>query len=468
MFCNNCGTKIEDGDMFCSNCGTPVPQAAPVPQPVAPAPQPAPQPAPMPQAAPAPEPVYQQPVAPQPQPQPVYQQPMQPQQRMPAYQPQMAPGMQPQMAPGMQPQMAPGKPPKAPKKKKKKSILPIILLFILLVAAVGGGVLFFFRSQLFAASMKMVYSEGTVAVYDNEGYELEVGDNLKLQDGDSMKTEADSLAYIALDQDRFVTLMQQSSAEFIKKGKKLKLDLTRGRIFFNIDNKLKSGESLDICTSSMIVGIRGTSGYIDTDEHGNEVVYMTSGTVTVSSTDKNAKPVEVSAGEKLTATVNSDGEVEFEVEEYSLSSLPKEAANEILADDILLGQVEEATGWDSGDIEERLASSSDPTGDDYGDFSEYIAWTGEFSLGEEVIQLSFYDEYANENICGDITWRKENIVYQNQIRYLGDGVFRTSMGFGNGDPVEIWITPTKEGDNKGLTVEYPAGSGENYYFTELK
>ena len=116
--------------------------------------------------------------------------------------------------------------------------------------------------------MKMVYSEGTVAVYDNEGYELEVEDNLKLQDGDSMKTEADSLAYIALDQDRFVTLMQQSSAEFIKKGKKLKLDLTKGRIFFNIDSKLKSGESLDICTSSMIVGIRGTSGYIDTDEHG--------------------------------------------------------------------------------------------------------------------------------------------------------------------------------------------------------
>ncbi len=451
MFCNNCGTKIEDGDMFCSNCGTPVPQAAPVPQPV----------------APQPEPVYQQPVAPAPE--PVYQQPMQPQ-MAPGMQPQMAPGMQPQMVPGMQPQMAPGKPPKAPKekKKKKKSVLPIILLFILLVAAVGGGVLFFFRSQLFAASMKMVYSEGTVAVYDNEGYELEVEDNLKLQDGDSMKTEADSLAYIALDQDRFVTLMQQSSAEFIKKGKKLKLDLTKGRIFFNIDNKLKSGESLDICTSSMIVGIRGTSGYIDTDEHGNEVVYMTSGTVTVSSTDKNAKPVEVSAGEKLTATVNSDGEVEFEVEEYSLSSLPKEAANEILADEILLGQVEEATGWDSDDIEERLASSSDPTGDDYGDFSEYTAWTGEFSLGDEVIQLSFYDEYANENICGDIVWHKENIVYQNQIRYLGDGVFRTSMGFGNGDPVEIWITPTKEGDNKGLTVEYPAGSGENYYFTELK
>lgn len=56
MFCENCGTKLEPGDLFCPECGTKVSQPAPT---AAPAQQSAPAVAPTPQPAPAPS-VYTQ------------------------------------------------------------------------------------------------------------------------------------------------------------------------------------------------------------------------------------------------------------------------------------------------------------------------------------------------------------------------------------------------------------------------
>ncbi len=74
MYCESCGSQINDGQAFCSNCGAPVKAApaanaasAPAAAPVMAAPAAAPQPV---YQQPAPQPVYQ-PVA-----QPVYQQPV--------------------------------------------------------------------------------------------------------------------------------------------------------------------------------------------------------------------------------------------------------------------------------------------------------------------------------------------------------------------------------------------------------
>ena len=108
MYCESCGSFIQDGESFCSNCGARAPkpagpvvqqiaQPAPAPQPVASPVVPAPQPIAQPvqpvqpvyqqpvyqQSTPQPgQPVYQQPVYQQ----PVYQQPVQPIYQQPAYQ----------------------------------------------------------------------------------------------------------------------------------------------------------------------------------------------------------------------------------------------------------------------------------------------------------------------------------------------------------------------------------------------
>ena len=84
MYCEQCGSFIQDGEAFCTNCGAAAPAAQPAPAP-APGPEPAPGPVVQPiiQAQPA------QPVQPVAQPvQPVYQQaqPVQPIYQTPAYQ----------------------------------------------------------------------------------------------------------------------------------------------------------------------------------------------------------------------------------------------------------------------------------------------------------------------------------------------------------------------------------------------
>ena len=95
MYCESCGSFINDGEAFCSNCGSPAPnKAAPASPVAAAAPAPAPAPAPQatvqpiaqPYAQPMAQPGYQQPVYQQPSYQaPTYQQPVQTIQ--PIYQP---------------------------------------------------------------------------------------------------------------------------------------------------------------------------------------------------------------------------------------------------------------------------------------------------------------------------------------------------------------------------------------------
>ena len=85
MYCESCGSFINDGEAFCSNCGSPAPRdSAPAAPSPAPAPAPAPQATIQPIMQPAPQPAAQ----PVPQPiQPAYQQPyQQPQYQQTSYQ----------------------------------------------------------------------------------------------------------------------------------------------------------------------------------------------------------------------------------------------------------------------------------------------------------------------------------------------------------------------------------------------
>ena len=89
MYCESCGSFINDGEAFCSNCGSPAPRDS---APAAPSPAPAPAPAPQATVQPIAQPVqtayqpYQQPQYQQPAYQaPAYQQPVQ--MAQPIYQP---------------------------------------------------------------------------------------------------------------------------------------------------------------------------------------------------------------------------------------------------------------------------------------------------------------------------------------------------------------------------------------------
>ena len=76
-------------------------------------------------------------------------------------------------------------------------------------------------------------------------------------------------------------------------GRKLELFLETGSLYFNVTKALEADETFDIRTSTMVVGIRGTCGYVNVDD-----LFLIEGHTVVTDTEGNT--VEVFAGQRLT------------------------------------------------------------------------------------------------------------------------------------------------------------------------
>ena len=103
----------------------------------------------------------------------------------------------------------------------------------------------------------------------------------------------------------------------------LELQLTQGALFFEVTEHLEDDETFDIRTSNMVVGIRGTSGYVYYDDAGRESHVITDGTVHVTATNPDTgelRETTVSGGCQIKVYLYSDraeDTVEFVLEELS-------------------------------------------------------------------------------------------------------------------------------------------------------
>ena len=189
------------------------------------------------------------------------------------------------------------------KEKGKSGIVKWIIIALVVIAAIVAGILIFLNGKkLSATTMRLLKIQGIVKLFDKDK-EKTITDNLRLSNGNILSTESESLASIALDETKIVTINDNSRAEFQQDGKKLNINLTAGSLFFNVTQKLAADESFDIRTSNMVVGIRGTSGLVCVDEDGHEVLYVTDGEVEVVGTNNvtgEQKTITVKAGEKIT------------------------------------------------------------------------------------------------------------------------------------------------------------------------
>ena len=232
------------------------------------------------------------------------------------------------------------------------AVLAVILCVLLIMIA---------ADKMSAVTIRLSDYTGEISLTDKAGKDIPVSEDKRLSDGNTLSTYEESRARVLLDEDRTVTLMELSSALFRGKGKKLALELSEGSLFFNIEKPLGDDETFEISTSTMIIGIRGTSGFVDTDENGNEVLYMTSGKVSVTVTDPGSDDDEtekVKAGEKLTVIITEEG-IDTVIEEFSEYELPFDALTEILSDADLLESVIDETGWDEKLLRNRLSDASE-------------------------------------------------------------------------------------------------------------
>ena len=150
--------------------------------------------------------------------------------------------------------------------KKKGSLFAIICAYITSFVLLAG----MFPRTVFAdsytsATMRLLRYEGTVEIEDSAGKPRAVMENARLNSGEAMKTAEASSASVGLDEGRIVTMDEKSRVEFEKKDAAVSMNLTEGKIFLDVSEKLSADESMDIKTSTMVVGIRGTIVYVSSE-----------------------------------------------------------------------------------------------------------------------------------------------------------------------------------------------------------
>ena len=248
----------------------------------------------------------------------------------------------------------------------KKKIIVCAGAVAVIAAAVVGIVLA--RSGYIATTMRLLKIEGTVNLEDSKGGSKPVVDNIRFQSGDALSTGTDGLASVGLDNTKIITLQNDSRAEFMKKNKQLELKLTKGSVFFNVTEKLKSDEKFEIKTATMTAGIRGTSGmvYYDALDGGREALLITDGKVEVSATNPETgetKSAMVESGQSIKVYLFFDRQkdsVAFQIANVTLDNLPDAVAKRIAENDSLTRRVCDANDWDQSKLKRKGAVETKP------------------------------------------------------------------------------------------------------------
>ncbi len=148
-------------------------------------------------------------------------------------------------------------------KRFNAALLTLVFIFALASPAAAA--------KAKAAVMRLQVAEGGVAVRDAAGVPIYYHKDMRLYSGYTVTTDSNGSAYILLDDEKAVKLDRNTSVLIKKSGRKLQVKLKSGQLIFNVTAPLETGEALEIRTSSMVVGIRGSSGIVNL----REVIFIT-------------------------------------------------------------------------------------------------------------------------------------------------------------------------------------------------
>lgn len=264
------------------------------------------------------------------------------------------------------------------------------------------------KDSVSASTMRLAGTEGEVTVTAG-GKELGILEEMKLHSGYTVKTGEKSYAGISLDSEKAAKLDALSSAQVRKQGKKLELLLNEGSLFCDVKQPLEADETLQIRTSTMITGIRGTVLYVKVIDEYTTMVYMLEGSASVlgrNSVTGDTERMEISAGQ--CAVVMAEGAEGSAAGSENGSALPPvillntfgvtDIPGYILteaADDPALAARLEAAGWDTqwmaDHAAERLAE----------DEAEAAKQLKRVKEAEERRQKTYRDYVYGDSVYGD-------------------------------------------------------------------
>ncbi len=267
------------------------------------------------------------------------------------------------------------------KEGKGKKKLIIILLAILAVVAIATGVIVQ-MNKITAISIRLQRMVGSVTLCDAKGKEKALVEKMRLASGHKLTTGGASLVTVSLDENKLLTMEETSVGEIKKSGDKLEFDLLEGNLFFNVTEKLPEN-SFGVHTSTMAIGIRGTSAFVGNDLTGHETVMVTDGTVHIIATNPVTNEVteaDVPAGMKITIFLDEEAEgdatISFTMEPFKEEDLPAMALDTIQKNEKLRERVTKAAGFSEKKLLELAKLNTTPGVSMYGTAAEELSLSG--------------------------------------------------------------------------------------------
>ena len=183
----------------------------------------------------------------------------------------------------------------------------------------------------------MVYQiNGNATITRERVGEMAAYENLMLQSGDMVAVASDSSMRLKLDDDKYVLAEQDTLMNIVAEGNdenaRTFIDLQKGSVTSEIQNKLKDGASYEVNTPNSIMAVRGTIFRVDVeiDENKNTNTKLTvfQGTVGVRTIMPDGtvseEEIKVEAGNELTVEgTPTTSEYSGEPVEIDYDSLPE-------------------------------------------------------------------------------------------------------------------------------------------------
>ncbi|MBR5113738.1 MAG: FecR domain-containing protein [Oscillospiraceae bacterium] len=217
--------------------------------------------------------------------------------------------------------------------KRVKRTLALVLAMLMLLGVMSAAA----AESATATTLRLAGSSGTVSIANASGKAQTVKTDMRLYSGYTLSTGKASSAYISLDGTKAVKLDESSKSSVRKSGNKLEVFLDDGKLFFNVTAPLAADESLNIRTSTMVTGIRGSYGWVTRTE-----VVLIHGHVTVTCINPvtgETRVTELFSGEKVyydpSSTAQSDPklkEIDFIKEVITNDDFPSFVIDEMRKD----------------------------------------------------------------------------------------------------------------------------------------
>lgn len=164
--------------------------------------------------------------------------------------------------------------------RRKKIAAAAVLLIVLVFLGVNVmAVADEFAGEARSLSVLSV-SGDSATVTRGGGREVKAAAGMPLGQGSRAKTGSATNLYLKADEDKTIKLGSSTLVEIAKaSSKKLGITLKSGEIFFDVEEKLAADEEMEFSTAQTSLSIRGTSGFLRTEENGQVLLHLLEGSV---------------------------------------------------------------------------------------------------------------------------------------------------------------------------------------------